>query len=123
MEKEDKLTEQIIGAAIEVHRVLGPGLLESIYEEALAVELQLRGISCQRQVEVDVIYKGHVIKGQRVDMLVENEVVVECKSLSKLPDVALAQVLSYLKATGLKRGLLLNFGGARMVDGIKRISL
>lgn len=80
-------------------------------------------IQCERQVEVDVTYKGHVIKGQRLDVLVDRQVVVECKSLSKLPDVAMAQVLSYLKATGLKRGLLLNFGCPRMVDGIKRISL
>jgi GxxExxY protein len=83
----------------------------------------LRNIPFQRQVEVDVIYKGHVIKGQRLDLLVAGEVVVETKSLAKLPDVALAQVLSYLKATGLKRGLLLNFGAARLVDGIKRVSL
>jgi GxxExxY protein len=123
VEEKDSLTEKIIGAAIEVHRILGPGLLETIYEEALIVELQLRGIHCERQVEVDVNYKGHIIKGQRLDILVEGEVVVECKSLSKLPDVALAQVLSYLKATGLKRGLLLNFGCPRMVDGIKRISM
>lgn len=123
MEKRDELTEQVIGAAIEVHRILGPGLLESIYEEALVVERRLRGICCERQVEVDVNYKGHVIKGQRLDILVAGEVVVECKSVSKLPDVAMAQVLSYLKATTLKRGLLLNFGCARMVDGINRISL
>jgi GxxExxY protein len=123
MQEEDALTEQIIGAAIEVHRILGPGLLESIYEKALAIELELRGIECQRQVEVDVEYKGHIIKGQRVDLLVARQVVVETKAVAKLPDVALAQVLSYLKATGLKRGLLLNFGCARMVDGIKRVSL
>lgn len=123
MEERDALTEKIIGAAIEVHRILGPGLLESIYEEALVVELRLRAIQCDRQVEVDVTYKGHVIKGQRLDVLVDRQVVVECKSLSKLPDVAMAQVLSYLKATGLQRGLLLNFGCPRMVDGIKRISL
>jgi GxxExxY protein len=123
MEERDELTERIIGAAIEVHRILGPGLLESIYEEALVVELQLRAIRCERQVEIDVNYKGHIIKGQRLDILVEKQVVVECKSLSKLPDVAMAQVLSYLRATSLKRGLLLNFGCPRMVDGIKRISL
>lgn len=123
MEENDALAEKIIGAAIGVHRILGPGLLESIYEEALAVELGLRGIECQRQVEVDVVYKGHIIKGQRIDMLVADQVVVEVKSLSKLPDVALAQVLSYLKVTGLKRGLLLNFGCTRLVDGVKRISL
>ena len=98
-------------------------LLESIYEEALCFELALRGLAFARQVEVDVHSKGHVIKGQRLDLLVEGQVVVEIKSVSKLPDVAMAQVLSYLRATGLKRGLLLNFGEPRLVDGIKRISL
>lgn len=120
---EDPLTEKIIGAAIEVHRILGPGLLESIYEEALCVELALREISCQRQVEVDVHYKGRTIKGQRIDLLVDRQVVVELKAVSNLPDVATAQVLSYLKATGLKRGLLVNFSAPRLVSGIKRISL
>lgn len=119
----DELTDKIIGAAIEVHRTLGPGLLESIYEEALCVELELCGVTFQRQVEIEVTYKGHVIKGQRLDLVVEGQVVVEIKSLRKLPDVALAQVLSYLRAGGLKRGLLLNFGEPRLADGIKRISL
>ena len=121
--QQDELTERIIAAAIEVHTVLGPGLLESIYEEALTVELGLRGVAFERQVQVDVNYKGRVIKGQRLDILVAGEVVVEIKAVAKLPDVALAQVLSYLKATGLKRGLLLNFGQKRLVDGIRRISL
>ena len=97
----DPLTEKIIGAAIEVHRILGPGLLESIYEEALCVEFELRGILCQRQVEVDVHYKGKTIKGQRIDLLVDGQVVVELKAVAVLPEVATAQVLSYLKATGL----------------------
>ena len=119
----DLLTEKIIGAAIEVHRALGAGLLESIYEEALCVELGLRHISFERQVDVDVKYKGHIIKGQRIDLLVEGEVVVELKAVANLPQVATAQVLSYLKATGLRRGLLVNFGVSRLVDGIKRISL
>ena len=119
----DPLTEQIIAAAIEVHRFLGPGLLESIYEEALCIELGLRGMAFQRQAEVDVIYKGHVIKGMRVDLLVQGQVILELKAVASLPEVATAQVLSYLKATGLKRGLLLNFGQARLVDGIKRLSL
>jgi GxxExxY protein len=79
MADKDELTEKIIGAAIEVHRVLGPGLLESIYEEALAIELELRGIPFQRQVETDVHYKGHVIKGQRLDIVVAGQVVVELK--------------------------------------------
>jgi GxxExxY protein len=102
---------------------LGSGLLESIYEEALCIELGLMGVAIQRQVAVDVLYKGHAIQGQRLDLLVENEVVVEVKSLRTLPDVATAQLLSYLKATGLKRGLLLNFGEKQMIHGIKRISL
>jgi GxxExxY protein len=119
---DDPLTREIIGAAIEVHRVLGPGLLESIYEEALCVELALRGLRVDRQVEVDVNYKGHVIKGQRIDVLVEGEVVVELKAVSKLPEVAKAQVLSYLKATGLKRGLLVNFSEERLIKGVTRLS-
>lgn len=119
----DDLTERIIGAAIEVHRVLGPGLLESIYEEALCHEFELRGISFERQKELDVIYKGHRIKGQKIDIIVERQVVVELKAVSKLPDVATAQTLSYLKATDLKRALLINFGEKRLVDGVKRLSL
>lgn len=119
----DALTEKIIGAAIEVHRLLGPGLLESIYEEALCHELKLRGLEAVRQLAVDVRYKGIVIKEQRLDLLVENEVVVEIKSIRELPEVAMAQTLSYLKATGLKRALLVNFGEKTLVEGIKRISL
>jgi len=119
----DEITDAIIGAAIEVHRVLGPGLLESVYETALCHEFSLRGIQHQRQIAVDVVYKNLKIEGQRLDLLVQGEVVVELKSLSKLPEVAKAQLLSYLRATGLKRGLLINFGELRLVDGIKRISL
>jgi len=119
----DTITEQIIGAAIEVHRILGPGLLESIYEEALCVEFEMRGIRFQRQVDADVNYKGHAIKGQRIDLIVEDEVVVELKAVGSLPEIVTAQVLSYLNATGLKRALVLNFSAYRLADGIKRISL
>ncbi|MEM6980364.1 MAG: GxxExxY protein [Planctomycetota bacterium] len=119
----DDLTEKIIGAAIEVHRILGLGLLESIYEEALCHELQLRGLACERQKAVDVIYKRQVIKGQKLDVLVEGKVVLELKAVAKLPDVAIAQTLSYLKSTGLKRALLINFSQSRLIDGVKRISL
>jgi len=119
----DQLTEKIIAAAIEVHKILGAGLLESIYEEAICFEMNLMGLAFQRQVAIDVLYKGHIIHGQRLDLLVENEVVVEVKSLRSLPDIATAKLLSYLKATGLKRGLLLNFGEMQLVSGIKRISL
>lgn len=120
---EDRLTQTIIGAAIEVHRVLGPGLLESIYEIAICHELTLQNIFYERQVAVDVVYKGTVIHGQRLDLLVENEVIVEIKSLGNLPDVVMSQVLSYLKATRLKRALLINFGEKRLIDGIRRIIL
>ena len=120
---KDSLTEAIIAAAIEVHRILGPGLLESIYEDALVVELRLRGIQVERQVAVDVDYKGQILKGMRVDLLVDNEVVVELKAVARSPETATAQVLSYLRFTRLKRGLLLNFGLPRLIDGVKRISL
>ncbi len=121
--EQDPLTERIIGAAIEVHRHLGPGLLESIYEEALCHEFDLRGIHYERQKQVDVVYKGKRIKGQRLDLVVEGEVVVELKAAWVVPEVATAQVLSYLKSTGLRVGLVINFGVERLVDGIKRISL
>jgi len=119
----DDLTGQIIGAAIEVHRELGVGLLESVYESALCHELALRGIAYQRQVEVDVRYKDVVIQGQRLDLLVQGKVVVELKAQLKLPDFAYAQLISYLKSTGLKRGLLINFAEPKLVNGVKRVSL
>jgi GxxExxY protein len=119
----DELTERIIGAAVEVHRHLGPGLLESIYEEALAYELVLRGLKFEKQVPIDVLYKDIRIQGQRLDLLVEAQVIIEVKSVKVVPEVALAQVLSYLKATGLKRALLINFGEPKLVNGIKRFSL
>lgn len=119
----DQLTEKIIAAAIEVHKALGSGLLESIYEEALCHEFGLVGIAFQRQIAVDVYYKGHVILGQRLDLLVGKEVVVEIKSLRALPEVATSQLLSYLKASNLKRGLLINFGEKQLTSGVKRISL
>jgi len=119
----DELTERVIGAAIEVHKVLGNGLLESVYEGALCHELFLRGVPFKRQVEVSVSYKNVVVGDQRIDILVADELVVELKSQRAIPEVAAAQVLSYLKATGLKRALLLNFGELRLIDGIKRFSL
>ena len=120
---KDTLTEKIIGAAIEVHRILGPGLLESIYEEALCHEFSQRGIYFEKQVPKEIVYKGHVIHGQRIDLLVEKEVIVEIKALQQLPEVATAQVLSYLKASGLRRALLINFGEKKLIDGVKRLSL
>jgi GxxExxY protein len=119
----DPLSEEIISSAIEVHRILGPGLLESIYEEALCHELLLRSIPFERQKEVEVFYKDKVIKGQRLDLVLQEEVIIEIKSVRRLKDVFTAQVLSYFKSTGLKRALLINFGQSKLVDGIKRISL
>jgi len=119
----DDLTEKVIGAAIEVHKELGPGLLESIYEEALCYEFELQGIKFERQVPADIVYKGKVIKGQRLDLLVENEVVVEIKSYSRPPDTVISQTISYLKAANLKRGLIINFGEKRLIDGVKRVSV
>jgi GxxExxY protein len=121
--EEDIITSEIIGAAIEVHKILGNGLLETVYEEALCHEFDLRNINYERQKEVPVIYKNKKIKGQRLDILVENEVVVELKALRKNHNHAISQVLSYLKATGIKKGLLLNFGKEKLIDGIKRIVL
>ncbi|MCX6137794.1 MAG: GxxExxY protein [Ignavibacteriales bacterium] len=119
----DVATQKIIGAAIEVHRILSPGLLEMIYSQALAAEFEERGIQCEREVEVDVEYKGRILKGQRIDLLVEKQIIVELKSVRHIPEIATAQVLSYLKATGLRRALIINFGEKRLVDGVQRISL
>jgi len=119
----DELTERIIGAAIEVHRVLGSGLLESVYEGALCHEFFLRQIPFKRQVDASVCYKTVAVGNQRLDLVVADAVVVELKSQRGLPEIFSAQLLCYLKATGLKRGLLLNFGEVRLIDGIKRFSL
>lgn len=120
---DDSLTGKILGAAIEVHRILGPGLLEAIYEDALFHEFLLRGIACERQKEIPVVYKGRQLRPQKVDLLVESEVIVELKAVSLLPDVATAQVLSYLRASELRLALLINFGERRLIDGVKRIIL
>ncbi len=119
----DDLTRKVIGSAIEVHKVLGPGLLESIYETALCYEMSMSGLRVQRQVNIDVHYKGILIQGQRIDVIVNDEVIVEIKSIKSLPEVATSQLLSYLHSTELKRGLLINFGQNKLIDGIKRISL
>ncbi len=111
----------VIGAAIEVHRHLGPGLLESVYERALTHELELRGLSVQRQVPVTVHYKGLPIEGQRVDMIVDPGVVLELKAVERLAPIHEAQLISYLRASGCRLGLLINFNTAMVRNGIKRI--
>ncbi len=119
--QSDPLTYQIIGAAIEVHRELGPKLLESIYEEALCIELDLRQLSYERQKMIELNYKGHKIGTFFVDIIVENSVTVELKSVANLAPVHEAQLISYLKLAGLRRGLLINFSVTTLREGIKRI--
>lgn len=112
------LTEKIIGAAIEVHRTLGPGLLESAYEECLCHELHLRGIGFQRQVPLSVEYKGvHLDCGYRIDILVEDAVVLELKCVEHVLPVHEAQLLTYLKLTAKRVGLIINFHVATLVRG------
>lgn len=118
------LTGQIIGAAIEVHKALGPGLLESVYEECLAHEFDLRRIQYERQYSIPVKYKGVQLDcGYRIDLLVENLVILELKSLDSLEPIHEAQILTYLKLTGHKIGLLINFNVPVLRDGIKRLIL
>ena len=116
------LTEQIIGAAIEVHRALGPGLLESAYEECLSHELALRAIPFRRQVPLPLAYKGVKLEcGYRVDLLVSDAVVVEIKTVEHLEPVHTAQVLTYLKLGGWSLGLIVNFNVPVVTSGIKRV--
>ncbi len=117
------LTERIIGCAIEVHRQLGPGLLESSYEEALCVELADAGLRFQRQLAVPLFYKGRPIAEHRLDLVVEGQVVVEIKSVERLEPVFLAQVLTYLRASSCRLGLLVNFNVPVLKGGIKRVAL
>lgn len=118
-----ELTEKIIGAAIEVHRHLGPGLLESVYEAALAYELAQSGLKVERQKPVPVSYKGlQFEEGYRLDLLVADEVIVELKCVDSILPVHEAQALSYLKLTGFKVALLINFKVPVLKQGIQRIS-
>mgnify|MGYP001161400048 CR=1 FL=1 len=119
---EDELSSQIIGAAIEVHRRLGPGLLETAYEKCLAYELNEMGIECGSQVELPITYKGMQIKpAYRIDLLVEKKVIVEVKAVAEHHPIYDAQVLTYLKLRGCRLGLILNFNTTRLKDGIKRL--
>ena len=121
---DDRITEKVIVFAIEVHRALGPGLLESAYESCLCHEMTLNSVPFQRQVALPVVYKGFKLDcGYRMDMVVSDEVVVEVKTVERLLPIHEAQLLTYLKLSGLKRGLLLNFHAALLRDGIKRMLL
>ena len=119
----DKLAYEVIGAAMEVHRKLGPGFLESVYEEALCVELRERKIAFQRQFEIAIDYKGHAVGKSRLDLLVEKKLIIELKTVEKLAPIHQAQAISYLKATGLELALLMNFNVSMLKLGIKRVVL
>jgi len=120
----DPLTQKIIGFAIEVHRQLGPGLLESAYEECLCYELKEALIAHQRQVPLPVVYKSVRLDcGYRMDLVVENKVIVELKTVERLLPVHEAQLLTYLKLSGIPTGLLLNFSAAVLRDGLRRLVL
>lgn len=120
----DALVNRVIGAAIEVHRVLGPGFLESVYEAALCAELEERGIPYARQAVVEVSYKGRPVGESRLDLLIDHRLILELKATDALAPIHVAQVLSYLRATNLHLGLLINFNVPRLRDGgIKRVIL
>jgi GxxExxY protein len=121
-EAEDVIT-RTIGCAIAVHRVLGAGFLESIYQRAMEIELELAGLTFERERPLRVIYRGVDIPGQRVDLIVERVVVVELKSVQRLDAVHRAQVISYMRTTGLRAGLLINFRVPVLRNGIKRFVL
>ena len=119
----NKLTWEVIGAAIEVHKTLGPGLLESVYEECLCRELQLCEISYERQKSLPVEYKGEMLDcGYRLDLVVEDRLIVELKSCDVLQPIHEAQLLTYLKLTNKKIALLINFNVPVLKDGIKRLA-
>lgn len=123
LEGLEPITRRIIGAAIEVHRHLGPGLPESIYERALRIEFGLCGIRNQSQVAVSAEYKGHLLGQYRIDFIVEDAVIVEAKSVSALLPVHEGQVLTYLRLTGKRLALLINFHERTCIEGIRRIAL
>ncbi|MBN9293160.1 MAG: GxxExxY protein [Flavobacteriia bacterium] len=119
---ENEISKEIIGAAIEVHKQLGPGLLESSYEACLAYELRQLGLDVKTQVALPVVYKGVKLDvGYRIDILVENRVIIEVKAVEALADIHTAQLLTYLKLKDLKLGLLVNFNSVKVIDGVKRI--
>ena len=122
LERLNRITQEIIGAAIEVHRALGPGLLESAYETCLAYELSERGLHAERQKPLPVVYREITLDaGYRLDLLIEGDVVVEIKAVDRLQRIHDAQLLSYLKLSGLRVGLLINFNVRVLKHGIRRL--
>jgi GxxExxY protein len=123
-ENKDPRTSPIIGAAIEVHRHLGPGLLESAYEECLCHELHLRGLDFKRQVELPILYKGLKLDcGYKLDLIVQGQVLLELKATERLLPVHEAQLLTYMRLAGTPVGLLINFNVSRLTQGIIRMVL
>jgi GxxExxY protein len=120
---ENEITERIIGASIEVHRALGPGLLESTYEACLYYELEQKGLWVDKQVALPISYKEVELEiGYRLDLLVEHKVIVELKSVSELLPIHTAQLLTYLKLSEHRLGLLINFNVAKLTEGVRRIA-
>lgn len=121
--QNDSLTRKIIASAIEVHKRLGPGLLERLYVEAMTIEMELNGLKVEKNVRVPVEYKGKPIGDYFIDLLVEDAVILELKSVERHDPIFEAQILSYMKLTGKKVGLLINFNSKMVKDGIKRFVL
>ena len=121
MSIDDPLTQRIIGCGLTVHRLLGPGLVEATYERAFCIELTEAGLAFTRQLHVPICYKGHIIGEYQPDLVVENKVVVEIKSVERLIGLHTAQLLAYMHILSLPVGLLLNFNGEVLRTGIKRV--
>jgi GxxExxY protein len=123
LEERDSLTERIIACAIRVHQELGPGLLERAYHAALAIELEMNAFKVVREKCFPALYRGRKVGEYHPDLIIDGEVVVEIKSVARYDPVFLAQMLTYLRVTGINVGLILNFNRPRMIDGVKRVSL
>jgi GxxExxY protein len=121
--EDEELITRVIGCAIDVHKALGPGFLESIYKRAMCIELEASGLPFELERAVSVAYRGVMIRGQRVDLIVDNRVVVELKAIARFDEIHRAQVISYLKTTGLRVGLLINFRVEYLPQGLRRIVL
>jgi len=120
--QENEITSKIIGAAIEVHKALGPGLLESVYQECLYYKLQTTGLKVEKEKPLPIIFEEVKLEcGYRMDLVVENRIVVELKSVERLQDIHLAQILTYLKLGNYKLGLLINFNVVMLKEGVKRV--
>lgn len=120
----DELIQQVLGAAIKVHKELGAGLLDIVYEKALILELSKLGLETEQQKPVTVMYLGHDLgMGFRADILVESKLVLELKSVNKFCDIHIAQLMTYLKLLNVKRGFLLNFNSVKLKQGIKKVSI